>query len=137
MSRIASLSKSGSTLRATFGETILPFLLTTNCTITRPCVPFSFAIAGYFIFSRTYSATAPLPPGNSGIFSATQKTPSSDDFPAVSFFFTSAVSFTTGISGTSVRFTTAFTPEATFSTVFVSTIAAKSLTLTAEISFAF
>ena len=53
---------------------MLPSFLTTNITITRPCFPFSWAVAGYLIFLARYSISADCPPGKSGISSTTSNT---------------------------------------------------------------
>ena len=75
MTRSASLSKSGSTPRTTFGSTIEPSRLTTNCTMTRPCMPFSCAVAGYLTFFPKKFMHSLIPPGNSGISSHTMCIP--------------------------------------------------------------
>ena len=78
MTRTASLSSEGSPPeRTTSTSTIEPSLLTTNWQITRPWIPFSCAITGYFTFSLRYLNNACCPPGNSGIFSTTTKITSS------------------------------------------------------------
>ena len=74
ITRTASLSSSGSIPRSTLALAMLPSFSTTNCTVTRPCVPFFMAASGYLMFLLKYSiSTGMPPPGNSGICSTTSK----------------------------------------------------------------
>ena len=75
ITRIASPSKSGSTPRMILGSEIEPSLLTTNCTVTRPCVWFFCALMGYWMFFDRNCISPDMPPsGNSGIISTTSNT---------------------------------------------------------------
>ena len=102
-------------------------------------MPFSLASAGYFIFLSRYSLRASVPPGNSGISSISDRASSLEEIVTItaSFCFVFTVSFTVRGAGITVGFTTVLSAEGIFSATFVSTIAVKSLTLTAEISAAF
>ena len=57
---------------------MLPSLFTTNCTVTRPWVPFSCGMVGYLIFLLKYCKRPTVPPlRNCGFSSTTSKISSS------------------------------------------------------------
>ena len=75
ITRTASPSNSGSTPRIIPMLEMLPSAFTTNCTVTRPCVPFFCAFTGYLMFFDKNCIRPDMPPsGNSGICSTTSNT---------------------------------------------------------------